>query len=335
MVSEFNPLLSIIVPFFNAEEYLEVCVCSIINNDFNSEYELILINDNSTDSSKKLAIEIREKYSFKNIRVFDNDKSGVSSARNFGIGKARGKYVTFIDADDVVNSSYLGCLVSNLNKYNPDMLFFGFSELKYDKKNLHSIDKKFVGNEVSSNVAIESLFSHEGHMGFCWNKVYKKKILKKIRFNTKIYYLEDLLFNVQVLNEVKSILSISDRLYLYKWRKDSMVNGYSEKQLTYLYALDLIEKIIPNKFLNKIYLKKKLAYISFSAKLPFKYIGYITEFKKGFLKISNVDTSDESLSKSDSLILKISQINYYIGIFLFKIKRNIIRTKIYAYLRSK
>ena len=118
--------VSIIIPVYNAEKYLSECINSIIYQSYNN-LEIILVNDGSTDNS----IYICRQYANKDNRiiVIDSDNYGVSYARNIGIERATGKYIVFIDSDDMIEKDYIGILVTEMEEKNLDMVVCGYKDI--------------------------------------------------------------------------------------------------------------------------------------------------------------------------------------------------------------
>ncbi|MFB4033578.1 glycosyltransferase family 2 protein, partial [Streptococcus pneumoniae] len=113
-----NQLISVIVPVYNVEEYLKQCLDSILEQTF-SNYEVILVNDGSTDSSGLICQEYAEKDT--RIRYFEKENGGLSDARNYGIEQAQGEYLTFVDSDDLLDASHLTILYDALVNNDADI----------------------------------------------------------------------------------------------------------------------------------------------------------------------------------------------------------------------
>ena len=116
---------SIIVPVYNVEKYLGKCLNSLVNQK-NDNYEIIIVNDGSTDNSQKI-IDVYEKKYPKLIKSFEKENGGLSSARNYGIDNSNGKYLLFVDSDDYVSDNYLEVLDDSVNINNPDILVFNYN----------------------------------------------------------------------------------------------------------------------------------------------------------------------------------------------------------------
>lgn len=226
------PQISIIVPVYNAEKYLPSCVDSILAQTF-TEFELLLIDDGSQDCSGAICDEYATKD--KRVRAFHQQNRGVSAARNLGLDNAQGKWITFVDSDDLLISNF--CEILNDNK-SEDLIIcsfkmFGRFEKKYVLKD-DCLSKKafsYVINDYLANI----------HFTTTWGKFFKKSILEssKLRFNPNINSTEDTLFVYEYLLHVKSIMIKSDILYLYR----QVAGGLSCQDLSVDRAIDTIKSV--------------------------------------------------------------------------------------------
>lgn len=186
--------VSIIMPVYNKERYIEKSINSIINQSF-TEWELIIINDGSTDST----LEVCHQFTDVRVRIFSVENGGVSKARNIGLSKAYGEYITFVDGDDYLDLDYLK------NLYNPqyEMSICGLTKVKASgeiigeilpinsgEQNLDVFFKRFYKEQMNSGI-----------YGFVAGKMIRKTLLEtyKIRFNTNITLAEDYEFFLYTL----------------------------------------------------------------------------------------------------------------------------------------
>ena len=207
------PKLSIIIPAYNAEQYIESCLDSILQNSKESlsETEIIVINDGSTDNTLK----ILESYNqYKNIKIHTTKNQGVSAARNLGISLAKGEWITFIDADDIVNSNF--SKVVNLVK-NSKSSFIIFSNYV-----IKITDKKIL--------TVQTLQSSM-YLSGPWSKVYNRQFLikHKILFEKDILMGEDMLFNLEVIQNSDAIESYKIGFYNYRQNNNSVTRRFNQK----------------------------------------------------------------------------------------------------------
>ena len=226
--------ISVIIPVYNVENYLEKCINSIINQTY-KDLEIILVDDGSTDSSGKIC----DDYSKKDDRiiVIHKNNNGVSSARNDGLRKATGDYVVFPDSDDYIDSNMYKDMLEQF-KDTIDLVCCGYyinDSKKNDKKH-----EKIINNKLS----MEYLMGDDYYKGYVWNKMYKMQIIKKINlfFNENITICEDLLFNTIYINNIRKSVFLDKQYYYYLIRSSSAYNSriFNEKWLTALDAYSLI-----------------------------------------------------------------------------------------------
>ena len=206
-------LVSIIVPIYNVDKYLEKCINSILSQSY-TNFELLLIDDGSTD----LSGDICDKYAELDgrVRVIHKKNGGVSSARNVGIDCSIGEWIAFVDADDWIYPSFLNDFSVN---------FFRDADL-YIQGYVDSNGNEFVcANRYwySDNLIVELDDIYLGQLyGFVWNKLFKSSIIKDnaLWFSEKITMIEDLLFIYNYLLYSKSVFNISQINYYY-WRHES------------------------------------------------------------------------------------------------------------------
>ena len=210
------PLVSIIVPVYNAEKYLNRCVDSILSQTM-TDFELLLVDDGSKDNSGRICDEYAEKDA--RVRVFHKPNGGVSSARNLGLDNARGEWITFCDADDVVLPSWLSIFIDNACD-SVDYVIQGFIT---DKAIFESEDVEFT-NRRKFFFPFEGpmqdgllLMNDNSMLGYVWCKLYKHSIIENynVSFNESYSYQEDLVFNLTYLQHCKIIKSCEDIGYSY------------------------------------------------------------------------------------------------------------------------
>jgi glycosyltransferase involved in cell wall biosynthesis len=212
----YNDVVSIIVPIYNAELYLEQCIDSILNQTY-KDIEVILINDGSKDNSGMIC----DKYAKMDnrIKVIHQKNSGPSFARNTGINCATGKYIQFVDADDTIKTDMIEKLV-HAAKPNNELVVCGYKIFTKDQENLVVQDISPPKNGILSTGEFLEYFGEFYKNGFInplWNKLYIKEIIVKnsIQFIYGLNMGEDLLFNLEYIRCCNNINFIQDRLYNY------------------------------------------------------------------------------------------------------------------------
>lgn len=206
------PLISVIVPVYNAEKFLHYCIDSILNQIFN-DFELILVDDGSTDNSGKICDE----YAGKDARakVIHKQNGGVSSARNAGIEAAKGEYICFVDSDDYLEKDYLFSLY---NGYDDcvDLVLCGYNSINKDKV-CNTVVFSNNDEDVLSRNDVMPLFQ-KVMISAPWCKLFKRKIVTEnnVIFPADMSLGEDMIFNFTYLDYVKKFKVINKPLYNYR-----------------------------------------------------------------------------------------------------------------------
>ena len=218
-----QPMVSIIVPIYNAEQYLRRCVDSILNQEY-TDYELLLVNDGSTDASG----DICEEYGDQDPRVIviQKENTGVSDSRNRALDRARGKYLQFLDSDDWITPDATRLFVRAAEEYGCDMVISDFYRV--------------VGERLSpkGDIEEEGVLTREefaAHMmenpadfyyGVLWNKLYRRDIVEehKLRMDTDISWCEDFMFNLEYIRYAKVFYALHAPIYYYVKRKGSLAS---------------------------------------------------------------------------------------------------------------
>ena len=207
------PKLSIIIPAYNAEQYIRSCLDSILQNSKESlsKTEIIVINDGSTDNTLKILASYNQ---YKNIKIHTTKNQGVSAARNLGISLAKGEWVTFIDADDTVNSNF-SKVVSLVENSRSSFIIFS----NYD---IETTDKKILTTQT-----LQSSMYLSGP----WSKIYNRQFLikYKILFEKDILIGEDMLFNLEVIQNSDAIESYKMGFYNYRQNNNSATRRFNQK----------------------------------------------------------------------------------------------------------
>lgn len=225
--------ISVIVPVYNVEDYLERMLISLIEQSYKN-LEIILIDDGSTDGSGQIC----DKYANidERIKVVHKKNEGVAVVRNLGIKLATGKYIGFVDSDDVIHKDMFMILVQNLENNKADISVCGYSSFI----NVPEFDISNENKLLNKEDALRDIIS-DGVVGnFLWNKLFKKELFDDIYFpDGKIY--EDVYVMPRLLEKCNLICVDSSRLYGYYMRNNSYVNTYSiKKNDNYLEVCDSV-----------------------------------------------------------------------------------------------
>ena len=230
--------ISVIVPVFKTEKYLNRCIKSIVNQTYKN-LEIILVDDGSTDNCPKICDDWSNKDD--RIVVIHKKNGGVSSARNIGINHSNGKYISFVDSDDYIDQDMLSKLVNCLKEKKSDISICNYYPNTFD---FFELDKK-----IKIDVFYNMLFDKKYYRGYLWNKLYRSDIIKnnQLFFDDNICICEDLLFNCKYALHCCNASVVNEKLYYYNDDSDSALNSpLTEKYLTVLDAYDKIFEISHN-----------------------------------------------------------------------------------------
>lgn len=209
------PKISVITPFFNSEHYVKECANSVLNQTY-KDFEWVVIDDGSTDSTFKLLQDLAKKD--KRVKLLTQKNSGAGSARNLGLENIKGLYYTFIDSDDIWHPKLLENALKCIESQNFDLISYGFRDVRGD----YVLSEKDIteGSKIRDKVEYYSREHTLDNIGKIkwnlWSKLYKTDIFGKLRFPSHMRQAEDVAYMWQVKSLVKSFASIKNTLYFYR-----------------------------------------------------------------------------------------------------------------------
>lgn len=228
--------LSVIIPTYNSKKWINRTLDSLINQSLDIDYEIIVIDDGSTDGTYEY---IKKNYPKKNIKIYKKENGGVSSARNYGINMSTKNYIVFVDSDDFVDFNYFE-IIANSILINSDFYFFGNRRLSSNKKKEYYVTRK---NKYASKNELKEIIEKELINSPC-NKIYATEILKKhnIKFNENISIAEDYLFNMTYLSKCDKVFLINENIYNYvlNANESSLTKRYNPKKYNEFTEVDEI-----------------------------------------------------------------------------------------------
>lgn len=227
-MKEMECLISIIVPVYNSERYIGKCLDSLVKQTYKN-IEIILIDDGSTDYSG----EICDKYAFKDdrIKLYHTSNSGPSAARNFGLSKASGDYIMFVDSDDWIDFNTIARCYDLIKLYAGDMVIFNLGEFYQNKvrvaRLLHSEYKVFSGEEIGDLkrflIVPETITSE---LSVCLTgpccKLFSRRVINGCVFPQDMKYCEDVCFMAQLLEKADKVVYTEEQLYYYRIDHNSL-----------------------------------------------------------------------------------------------------------------
>lgn len=214
-------LISIIIPVYNLEKYIADAINSCLNQDIPEEkYQIICVDDGSVDNSAQVIRDIQVKHP--NVILHSQSNAGVSTARNNGLNLAEGKYVWFLDGDDMIVPNCLKLIIGIMEKTNADSFLFRSSHFTTNPKRETPSGKY---KSCSEHTQLIRFMEYNGGAGVCGN-VYKNEFLKSnsLYFNPKIKYSEDVLYNFKVLLKSRAVAKSEDRFLLIRDRAESTIH---------------------------------------------------------------------------------------------------------------
>lgn len=226
-------LISVIIPVYNVESYLGRCIDSVLRSDY-EDFELILVNDGSTDASPRICAEYARRDS--RVRVLSQENKGVSAARNRGLESCRGEWVVFVDGDDCISPDFLRHIARE-SDHDPDLMLFDFSwnatdpapevpaeTIRYGQEDMLSL--------VGSTLMLRQL-RKQGNVNFLsnWARAMKKRVIDQhgLRFSEDLFGGEDTLFNIEYLLRAKSCTYIPRTVYVYTIHRDSSSHRFNPR----------------------------------------------------------------------------------------------------------
>lgn len=244
-----KPLISVIIPVYNIEKYLERCVDSVCNQTYQN-IEVLLVDDGSTDSSGKLCEQLAQKDD--RIKVFHKENGGSSSARNLGLSNAKGEYVGFVDSDDYISEDMYELLYEAAVEYSTDIVQVGRDEMDEAGNKLPNICEPPKEREViASENFLREMLMHRGDCSFC-TKLVRRELLAGEGFPVGELN-EDFKLMVQLLQKTKCVVSLPQQTYHVFYRIGSNTRKESKDNFSRVYGdcvnnADMVEKLVKSKF---------------------------------------------------------------------------------------
>lgn len=244
--------LSIVLPVFNVEKYLDRCIKSILEGTY-KDLELVIVNDGTKDNSENIIIRYLEKYN--NITYIVKENGGLSHARNVGYTYAKGEYIVFFDSDDYIEKDMYEKLMAKVKDYNYDIVVCDlYMEYEQTGKKIYvgsNVEKEYKDVEEDNNeINIRKEIMENIYIAV-HNKIYKKELIEKtfengMPFVNGMYY-EDIVYTYSILQNTRSISFVKEPLYYYVQRTSSISNNYDKKLYDIITSVEmLIENAVEN-----------------------------------------------------------------------------------------
>ena len=323
---QISDTVSLIIPVYNAENYLDECIESVLNQTY-SNIEIILIDDGSNDKSWEICNEFLLKD--KRVVVIHQDNLGSGAARNNGLKVANGRYITFVDSDDVVSPTFIESLVNEIEQYKVSIAVVGLSFVESVEIAHNSNHKYEIYN--FEEFLIEMIKGHQPVSVV--NKIYLASILKEngIEFDTKYRFWEDLLFNIDYFSCISGGIVTDETISYYaRVRSGSQTRTFSKE-----YEIELIQStrniwsVIVNGNHSKN-VKNSATLLYKTALITFYYKGYLFDsgfdlsvYKKFLGEINSMECNLPVKKRIQLLAIKfMPRFAYYLGSIRMKKKEN-------------
>jgi glycosyltransferase involved in cell wall biosynthesis len=213
--------ISIVVPIYNTAEYLPRCIESLLKQTYKS-LEIILVDDGSNDKS----CEIINEYSYKDSRIINihnENRRGVSEARNTGIKIAKGKYISFVDSDDFIERDMYEVLIKNIQDYDADISICSYFVVQ-DNETIKTKNYYGIVEQFSTVSALRELIKREKYIDSVWGKLYRKDLIQGVSFELNKLG-EDVIFNYQIFPRSKKVVFVDTPKYYYLKRPKSITGS--------------------------------------------------------------------------------------------------------------
>lgn len=318
--------LSIIIPIYNSEKYLRECIESILKQTF-KDFELILIDDGSTDGSGEICDEYKMKND--NIKVVHKSNKGQARRRNDGISIAAGDYILMVDSDDMIEPDMCSTMISYIKKYDADCVCAGYKRLFSDGSMTEYPEFDMVEVYENSDIIKDTLLkrfigaeykSIKPMMPSACTKIYKRStiVANNVIFqDVKKIYSEDLLFNFEFFNVAKTVVCLPDMFYIYRHNDISTSNSYNadrSKSIVNLYnRISSYPYISRNRENNQMLSADIMGLFSVSIKL------LVASDEPNKMGIINDFMNDKTIHKISELCV-FSKINFPLNLFCILIR---------------
>lgn len=281
--------VSVIVPVYNVENYLSKCLDSLLAQTWQN-IEIVVIDDGSTDRSAEIIQKYSEKYPDK-IKAFTKENGGLSDARNYGIDRATGDFLGFVDSDDYVSETMFEEMLDLAGKHHAEMVICNIQKVdEYGNvtQKLTQIPNMPGKIELNNNFSVFSDLSY-----FACNKLFRKELFAHKRFKKGIHF-EDIQLIPQLLLECKTLAQTQNFHYQYLERTDSITKTHNERGLDILKAVEDVEEV----FRASLYSSKKNELLGFQIlQGVYSYLAYLAFVKNENLFYRMSDELDEFMRK--------------------------------------
>jgi len=327
-----SPYFSIIIPVYNAAHFLERCLTSVLDQAF-TDFEILAVDDGSTDASLAVLQQLAGNVSA--LQVFSQANAGVSAARNTGLKVARGQYVLFLDPDDYLAADALTILKKQLVS-RPDIACFNVLLASYNRTYAMALNERFARPQLLAAPSfLEVIFTQGGFRGYACNKAYRRATIQGMYFDEHVAYLEDELFNVQLIQRVTTILCLPEPLYVYWQHAESLVNsGFNPKKVTAVQAVDHMLTSVPAVFQTDLKIRRNRLIIELASGALRSHRREFKQLRAMYCRLSP-RCQHWVYGPADQTILRVANWHFEGAARLFRVKDILVKSRLFYWLRSR
>lgn len=291
------PKISIIVPVYNVASYVGECLSSLVHQTF-TDFEVIAVNDGSTDGSLAVLREFEQSFPF--VHVIDQPNSGVSPARMAGLAMARGEYISFVDGDDYVVPNFLEKLYTTALENDADIVCCNYY-FRFESTGLTITYPWCWKSVLNRDKAMQRLIRDYSIQGFLWNKLYRKTLFTEHDIPFPAMCFEDMIMNRSLFSYANKVVTLRVPLYYYQQRPTSALNTMTPKKINDFFRM----LVMTRKFLENIgeYDKFQFSYRILCGKTAFCSLYYILKMHMDHHQAAGFLTNLKKVSKSVRLFI--------------------------------
>ncbi len=302
--------VSVIVPVYNTSRYLAKCLNSLLDQTLD-ELEIIVVNDGSTDNSQEIIDEFSKKSN--KIKAFQKPNGGLSDARNFGLEKAEGDFIGFVDSDDYVSAEMFEQMYEKAMEHDAEIVLCDLEKVNERGEAFRELPQS---PQLPEKIVLENDFTIFGEMAcFACNKLFKKELFEKHRFRKGIHF-EDIELIPKLVLESKIIAKINEPFYKYFERRDSITKTHTRKGLDMFLAIESVKEA----FDKSLYSKRREEFERFFIfQGYYSFLAYVAFVRDKKLKKEMLNELDKELSKYHISKIKILGYKRFAVNYLFSL----------------
>ena len=305
--------VSVIVPVYNTAEYLEKCLDSLVHQTL-KELEIIVVNDGSTDGSQKIIEEFARKYP--NIKAYEKPNGGLSDARNYGIERASGDFIGFVDSDDSVSEEMFEMLYEKAMEHGAEISICDLEKVNERGEVFRGLPQS---PQLPERIELEKDFRIFGEMAcFACNKLFRKELFEKHRFRKGIHF-EDIELIPKLVLEAKVIAKINSPFYKYLERQDSITKTHTRKGLDMFLAIESVKEAFDVSRYSEFEEEFERFFIFQGY---YSFLAYVAFVRDKQLKKEMIVELDRQLEKYGISKLKIIRYKRFTANYLFSLPMN-------------